>query len=198
MMSDDLDRFVEQDKKEYFAEIEIAEQKLREQMLNDVVRGNRAVCDVYCIPSHGHQAFFFKLFEDTDEYIALYAKTLIADHHGFRIAMYTFRDCVKAQDHNGSVGKIICGIKRLPKSDARIKGLINCLPAKTEWSKGEIILDGEHTVIRNHLPEEVKLLSYRSNARFLENDYSRSQQEFLEDLYLHIEDIIGNVLDHGS
>ena len=37
---------------------------------------------------------------DKKEYIILYAKTFIADRFGFHIAMYTFKDCVKA--HRGS------------------------------------------------------------------------------------------------
>lgn len=187
--------FVEQGQKEYFAEVEIAEQMLQEQKLNNIVRDDKLVCDVYCIPSHNHQAFFVKLFENEDEYVVLYAKTYIADLLGFHIAMYTFEDCVKAQSHNGSVGKIICGIKRLPKNNVIIKELISCLPTKNEWLKS-VIIDGEHTVIRNHLQEEIKLLSYRSNAQFSENDYSEAQKVFLEKLFLHIEDIIGNVLEY--
>lgn len=57
-MSDKFNHLVEQDKKEYFEEIEIAEQKLQKQMLNNIVRDAKLVCDVYCIPSHNHQAFF--------------------------------------------------------------------------------------------------------------------------------------------
>ncbi len=197
-MRDKFNRLVEQDQKEYFAEIKIAEEKLQEQMLNNIVRDDKLVCDVYCIPSHNHQAFFFKLFENEDEYVVLYAKTFIADRFGFHIAMYTFEDCVKAQNHNGSVGKIICGIKRFTKNNAIIKELICCLPIKTEWLKRVIMIDGEHTVIRNHLQEETKVLSYSSNAQFVENTYSENQKEFLENLFLHIEDIIGNVLDYES
>lgn len=194
-MNDKFNHLVEQDKKEYFEEIKIAEQKLQEQMLNNIVRDAKMICDVYCVPSHNHQAFFCKLFENEKEYIILYAKTFIADRFGFHTAMYTFEDCVKAQSHNGSVGKIICGIKRLPKNNVIIKELISCLPTKNEWLKS-VIMDGEHTVIRNHLQEEIKLLSYRSNAQFSENDYSEAQKVFLEKLFLHIEDIIGNVLEY--
>ena len=196
-MSDKFNHLVEQNKKEYLEEIKIAEQMLQEQMLNNIVQDDKLVCDVYCIPSHNHQAFFFKLFENDDEYVVLYAKTFIADRLGFHIAMYTFQDCVKAQNHNGSIGKIICGIKRLNKNNVIIKELISCLPIKTEWLK-RVIIDGEHTVIRNHLQEEIKLLSYSSNAQFLKNDYSETQKVFLENLFLHIEDIIGNVLDYES
>ena len=197
-MSDKFNHLVEQDKKEYFEEIEIAEQKLQEQMLNNIVRDAKLVCDVYCVPSHNHQAFFCKLFENEKEYIILYAKTFIADRFGFHIAMYTFKDCVKAQNHNGSVGKIICGIKRLSKNNVIIKELLSCLPSKTEWQKRVIMIDGEHTIVRNHLEEETKLLSYSSNAQFTENAYSEDQKVFLENLFLHIEDIIGNVLDYES
>ena len=197
-MSDKFNHLVEQDKKEYFEEIEIAEQKLQEQMLNNTVRDAKLVCDVYCVPSHNHQAFFCKLFENEKEYIILYAKTFIADRFGFHIAMYTFKDCVKAQNHNGSVGKIICGIKRLSKNNVIIKELLSCLPTKTEWQKRVIMIDGEHTIVRSHLEEETKLLSYGSNAQFTENAYSEDQKVFLENLFLHIEDIIGNVLDYES
>ena len=189
------DLLAERALKEYHEEIAVAERKLREQMLTDIVRDDKAVCDVYCIPSHGHQAFFFKLYENEDGYIALYAKTFVADRFGLT-AMCTFGDCVKAQEHNGSVGRIICGVKRFPKSDMMITRLVSCLPEETEWVESGMMLDGEHTVIRNHLQEEIKLLSYRSNARFVKNAYPEAQKAFLEDLFLHIEDLIGNVLDH--
>ena len=165
-------------------------------MLNNIVRDDKLVCDVYCIPSHNHQAFFVKLFENEDEYVVLYAKTFIADRLGFHIAMYTFEDCVKAQNHNGSVGKIICGVKRLAKNNVIIKELLSCLPLKTEWQKRVVMIDGERTIVRNHLHEETKLLSYSSNAQFTENAYTDEQKMFLENLFLHIEDIIGNVLDY--
>ncbi len=197
-MSDKFNHLLEQDKKEYFAEIEIAEQTLQEQMLNNIVGNAKLVCDIYCIPSHNHQAFFCKIFENEKEYIILYAKTFIADRLGFHIAMYTFKDCVKAQKHNGSVGKIICGTKKFNKNNQTINILIDCLPQQTEWQERGIMLDGEHTVIRNHLQKETKLLSYRSTAQFMENTYSEDQKVFLENLFLHIEDIIGNVLDYES
>lgn len=197
-MNDKFSCLDEQEKMKYFEEIEIVEQKFQEQMLNDIVCDAKLVCDVYCIPSHNHQAFFCKLFENENEYIILYAKTFIADRLGFHIAMYTFKDCVKAQNHNGSVGKIICGIKRLAKSNVIINELVSCLPSKTEWLKRVIMIDGEHTVVRNYLKGEMKLLSYGSNAKFLENDYTKTQKLFLENLYLHIEEIIGNVLDFES
>lgn len=195
-MNDKFGYLIEQDKIEYFEEIEIVERKFQEQMLNDVVCDAKLICDVYCIPSHNHQAFFCKMFESEKEYIVLYAKTYIADRFGFHIAMYTFMDCVKAQNHIGSVGKIICGIKRLTKNNAIISELICCLPAKTEWLKSVIMIDGEYTIIRNHLQEETRIISYSSDAQFLENDYTEVQRLFLENLFLHIEGIIGNVLDH--
>ena len=190
-MSDKINLFVEQEKKEYFAEIEIAEQKFSEQLLNIIVQDDQLVCDVYCIPSHNHQAFFFKLYERKDEYVVLYAKTLLVNHLGFHISMYKFSDCIKAQNHNGSVGKIICGIKLLSKDNKRIKELLYCLPTKTEWLK-RVIIDGEYTVIRNHLQEGTPLLSYSSNVKFVQNDYSKVQTNFLHNLFLHIENIIEN------
>ena len=196
-MNDKFNYLVEQDKKDYFEEIEIAEQKLQEQMLNSIVCNAKLVCDVYCIPSHNYQAFFCKLFENEKDYIILYAKTFIADRFGFHIPCYTFKDCIKAQNHNGSVGKIICGMKRFSKNNAIIKEIIMCLPIKTEWQKRAII-DGEHTVVRSYLQKDTKSLSYSSNAQFTENTYSEDQKVFLQNLFLHIENIIGNVLDYES
>jgi len=194
-MSTVFNRSVEQEKKEYSEEIEIAEQQLQAQLLNDIVRDAKLICDVYCVPSHNHQAFFCKLFENEKEYIILYAKTFIADHFGF-VAMYKFKDCIKAQNSNGFVGKIVCGIKKLSTSNATIKELLDCLPQKIEWQKRVAMLDGEHTVIRNHLQKETKVLSYYSTTVFSENDYSETQTIFLENLFVNIEGIIGNVLDY--
>ena len=60
------------------------------------------------------------------------------------------------------------------------------------------MIDGEYTVIRNYSQEETKLMSYSSGVQFLKNDYSEAQKLFLENLFLHIEDIIGNILDYES
>ena len=187
--------FFEQNLKEYFAEVDIAEHTFQEQKLNGIVKNLKIVCDIYCIPSHNHQAFFCKLFEDEKDYTILYAKTFIINRFGHQIAMYTFSDCVRAQNHNGSVGKIICGTIKLNKNNKTINQLIECLPQQNEWQKNGIMIDGVHTIIRNHQHKDVKLLSYASNVRCTENFYSEAQKVFLENLYLHIENIIGNVLD---
>lgn len=163
-------------------------------MFSSIVRGYQLVCDVYCIPSNNHQTFFFKLYRNEDEYIALYAKTLLIGLLGSHNHMCKFKKCIKAQN-NSQVGKIICGTRRISKNDAIIRELMECLPTKNEWHKQVITIDGEYTVIRNHLQEQTKTLSYGSNPNFLENNYSESQKEFLENLYMRVEDIIARSID---
>ena len=194
-MCKNINKLLYNNNKEYFEDIIIAEHALNELLLTCSVSLAELICDVYCIPSHNHQTFYMKLYQSEKDFIILYAKTFFADFAGFRSTMCSFKNCIDAQKHSASTGQIICGKKILSKSDATIKELISCLPLKTELIN-YIMLDGENTIIINHLQKQSTILSYSSNANFKLNQYSDNQKFFLNNLYIHIEKFIGNILDY--
>ena len=52
---------------EYIRDIEIVKNALKETHIGDVVKDRKLLCDVYCIPSHNHQAFYLQVY-DGEEY----------------------------------------------------------------------------------------------------------------------------------
>ena len=176
-------------------DIAIAQEALAQSKLPGTV-SDPLLCDVYCIPSHNHQAFYLQIYGG-EEYTLLYAKTLITDFYGNRIVMYPFRDAQKADRHAARRGDIYCGMKKLRLDDPTITTLMACLPKEDidEHPKGWII-DGVTTVIRDFRQGPPRILSYHT-TEWLENvPYGEAEKQFLNDLFLHIEDIIGNILDH--
>ena len=176
-------------------DIEIAQKALEESLLFSLVKNRPLLCDVYCIPSHNHQAFYLQVYGGS-EYILLYAKTLISDFRGHRIAMYTFKDVLKADKHIANKGDIYCGSKKLPLNNATINRLLQCVPSVNEnCLDTKMIIDGVCTVIRNHQHNPPVILGYCNSQQIVQNALSHEQANFMEDLYLHIEKIIGNLLD---
>lgn len=178
---------------EYIEDIAIAEDAIRKQKLDLLVNKQNIICDVYCIPSHNHQAFYLKLFEEDSNFTLLYAKTFVADHLGLHTAMYRFKTSSEKEKHNAHVGKIICGIKHLSKSNSTINRLKDCLPTQTEWhQKTDFVIDDVHITIRNFTHSATPMITYGYDPYFEKNEYSNVQKEFLENLYLYIEEIIDN------
>lgn len=176
-------------------DITIAQVALEQSLLTNTVADRPLLCDVYCIPSHNHQAFYLQVYGGS-EYTLLYAKTLISDFRGNDIAMYTFADALKADEHIAYKGDIYCGMKHLPLNDPTILQLLQCLPSKEENCLADgIIIDGVRTVIGNHQCSYPVMLGYHDSCQIKLNSMSQEQAAFMDDLYLHIEKIIGNLLD---
>lgn len=179
---------------ESLSDIAIAQNALEQSLLVNAVVGCRLLCDVYCIPSHNHQAFYLQVYGGT-KYTLLYAKTLISDFLGGNNAMYTFADALEANDHAAKKGAIYCGIKHLPSDDGTISRLLSCLPSEEECcNEHGIVLDGVHTVIRNHQYNPPVVLEYNDSRQIERNKVTQEQKDFMNDLYLRIEEIIGNLI----
>ena len=176
-------------------DIAIAQAALEKSLLTKTIADRPLLCDVYCIPSHNHQAFYLQVYGGS-EYTLLYAKTLISDFRGIDIAMYTFKDALKADGHVAYKGDIYCGMKRLPTSDTTITQLLQCLPTEEEncLNNGAVI-DGVRTVVRNHRCDPPVVLGYLNSCQIKRNVMSQEQVDFMDDLYVHLEKIIGNLLD---
>ena len=181
------------DYKYCFDDILIAQQAINDSLLLYAVVDDELLCDIYCIPSHNHQAFYVQVYRG-DKFTLLFAKTHIVDHLGLDCVMYTFEDALKADKHIAYRGDIYCGMKQIPLSDKTMSLLLQSLPIHNELISGGIIIDGVTTLIRNHQHEPPIVLGYRDAAAITANPLSDEQKDFLDDLYLHIEQIIGNLL----
>lgn len=176
---------------EYIQDIEIAQNALKESFIDVIVKERDLLCDVYCIPSHNHQAFYLQIY-DGNEYALIFAKPCIQDAAGC-IVMYPFEWTIQANKHTVKKGDIYCGIKYIPKNNLTINKLIDCLPTMDEWSSVDITIDGYTTIIRNYKLKDKPLLGYRNAKKIKHLQLSNKQIEFMDDLYIHIEDIIGNL-----
>lgn len=149
---------------------------------------------MYAIPSHNHQAFYLQIYVG-DNYTLLYAKTRITDFLGNAIAMYTFKDSLKSDVHKAKTGDIYCGMKHISLDNMIIKKLLECLPTKNEICIDDnVILDGVCTIIGNYQSIPPSVVAYYDSCQIKQNKISHEQAEFMNDLYLYIEQIIGNLL----
>ena len=178
----------------YDADIAIAQLALKKSLLDTVVSNRQLLCEVYCIPSHQDQAFYVQIY-DGDEYTLLYAKPYISDYTGLDIVMYEFGEAILADMHPARIGAIYCGIKHIPKDNKYISMLTDCLPLYNEFARPDgFIVDGVFTLIRNDRLSPPAVLAYKTPDSISVNQYSIGKKVFLENLHLHIESIIGNLL----
>ncbi|MDD6175967.1 MAG: hypothetical protein PUC59_09465 [Firmicutes bacterium] len=176
-------------------DIVIAQSALEQSLLTGTVINRPMLCDAYCIPPHNHQAFYLQVYGGR-AYTLLYAKPMISDCRGNGIVMYPFKDAVKADEYIACRGDICCGIRHLPLNDPTIIQLLQCLPkAEENCLEDGIIIDGACTVVRNNQLNPPVILGYHDGFQIKLNPMTQEQTGFLNDLYLHIEGVIGNLLD---
>lgn len=179
----------------YLDDIKIAQYALENSKLDTIVQGRTLLCEIYSIPAHQHQSFYAQIY-DGEAYTILYAKPYISDYHGHNIAMCLFADAIKADKHPAKKGDIYCGIKHVPKDNKIVSMLTECLPKHDEIaSVNGFIIDGVFTLIRNNQTVSPALLAYKTIDTISVNRYTDVQKAFLEDAYIYIESIIGNILD---
>ena len=179
--------------KDCLNDISIAKQALSESLLDVTVPSNSLIFEVYCLTSF-NQTFYLQVY-DGEQYTLLFAKPLLRTHHGLSSSSASFRSVVKAENHPAYRGDIYCGMKLLPKNNETISTLIKCLPAITEvLPESTITIDGNTTLIINHISNEPATLYFRNEASFEINAYFEEDARFLHNLYLHIEDLIGNLI----
>ena len=176
-------------------DIALAQTALHQSKLFAAVQNRPLIGDVYCLPSHQHQSFYLQIFGGED-FLLLYAKPFISTFWGQHIVMYSFTASMQADQHPARKGVICCGIKHLPVGSSYITTLLGCLPLQDEYAASDkFIIDGNLTVIRNHQTPASRTLLYHDAADITCNSYSPEQKVFLDHLYLHTEDLLGNLLD---
>ena len=178
----------------YLRDIEIANSELAEKHF--FADPKSVICEIYALPSHNHQTFFGKLISERGFYKIIYAKA-IQNSIWFSepIYMYRFEEAKQFENHPMKKGRIVCRAKLIEKSV--INRLLPALekldvsqPADTvepsaEASFTSVVLY-ENGVRSKHViytdPEKLVFLDGADNADAV---------DFLRNLYLIIEKIIG-------
>lgn len=135
---------------QFLMDIEFAKQEIYQLKLNQCFSGQDCICELYCIPSHNHQAYYLQVYQITNRYEAIYAKTIVHDCLGNMIKMYPFHWTKEAASRPDTVGKIVCGCSRLSEtSSQRLSCILETLPWKSFWDTDScVVLDGVWQIIR--------------------------------------------------
>lgn len=175
-------------------DIAIARDELAKSKLVKAIQ-DPLLCDVYCIPSHNHQAFYLQVYGGQC-YTLLYAKTYYDDYLALGgSVMYPFHYVFEANKHNSKKGDIYFGMIILPKDHSTIKQLMCCLPKHNEIQFQEhMVLDGQATIVRDYQNNTIITLVYQDANDIKINELSSEQRAFMDNLHVHLESIIGNLL----
>ena len=183
---------------EIIKDVEIANKTLIDLNLDVVVSNHKLLCEVYCLTPFHWQSFYLKIY-DGDEYVLQYAKPYFKDFRGLESVSLTFQSVSEAENHPACRGKIFCGIKKLDKDNSVINMLLGCLPEENEIDERQgIFIDGIITLLVNHKLESPVALYYRDADKIILNSYTEEKKVFLDNLYEHIEEIIGNLRVHDK
>lgn len=178
----------------YLRDIEIANRELVEK--NFHADPKSVICDVYVLPSHNHQTFYGKMISERGFYKIIYAKA-IQNSIWFSepIYMYRFDEAKRFENHPMKKGHIVCRAKLMDKS--LINRLLFTAEMLSEKQPDDAVsedLDGVFTAIRLYEGGRVSRKIMYTDAHKLEfrdKADKREAVEFLENLYLSVEKIIG-------
>lgn len=179
---------------DYLRDVMVANRELAEK--NFAPDPASVICDIYVLPSHNHQTFYGKIIADHGFYKIIYAKA-IQNSIWFSepIYMYRFEEAKRFEDHPMKKGRIVC------RATVMDKALINRL-----LFTAEKLADKQPVEAVNPDPESVftavciydkgslkrKILFTEPNLlKFREEADKKEASEFLGNLYLSIEKIIG-------
>ena len=147
------------------------------------------IAELYCIPSHNHQAFYVILNKSNNEFQLTYIKpNIYLNGNQESIKMYSFETCKRAETHPVTDGRFVIGIKKISANTIyRFQTLFLNLPDKYLFEDKGIYIDGVLQGIRlfGENPKEV----FYHDANQI-NGLSREQADFFDNLYLEIEKII--------
>lgn len=137
---------------------------------------------------------------DGTEYTLQYVKPYIKNALGIESVSVTFDNVLKAEVHSVCEGKFICGLKKFKKDNPIINSLIQCLPLVDEIHEPPMLaIDGiTNVVINKALTPETTLFFRSHEIEFCNNKYSEESAEFLNNLFVHIENLIGNAANRDK
>lgn len=177
----------------YQRDIQIAQTELALCVFSEA---NKTVCDVYSLPSHNHQTFYCRFVNENGFIKIEYAKA-VQNSIWFAepIYMYRFEEAKTFTDHPIRNGRIICGKKIVRYS--LLEQLMQILDSLSDEQPSDLVdpaIDSELTAIRvyeqNRVVREI-LYTDAEKLNFRGNDTNREKTEYMRDLHLYIEKIIG-------
>ncbi len=179
---------------EYLQDIEVANNELIEK--NFFADPKSMICDIYVLPSHNHQTFYGKLTAERGFYKIIFAKA-IQNSIWFSepIYMYRFEEAKRFENHPMKKGRIICRAKLMDK--ALINRLLFTVEKLSERQPAETVLptlDGVFTAVRmyeNGIVSRKIMYTDPEKLSFRDNAGNQEALDFLGNLYLYIEKIIG-------
>lgn len=169
---------------------------LTEIQLNFDTDQKKAICDIYSLPSHNHQTFFCRIANENGFIKLIYAKA-VQNSIWFSepIYMYRFEEAKNFVDHPIRHGRIYCGKKIVQHGIA--DRLLNILKGLSGEQPADLVtptVDADLTVITLYDKGETVLeISYTDAGKltFRTDDTDSNDIEYLRDLHLRIEEIIG-------
>ena len=160
------------------------------------IDNTKTICDIYSLPSHNHQTFYCKLVNENGFNKIIYAKA-IQNSIWFSdpIYMYRFEEAKNFIDHPIRHGRICCGKKIVQHGIA--DRLLNILKELADEQPDDLVtptVDAELTVITLHQNGKVvREIAYTDAEKlmFKDGETDNDDVEYLRDLHLKIEEIIG-------
>lgn len=155
-----------------------------------------SICDIYSLPSHNHQTFFCKIASENGFIKLFYAKA-IQNSIWFSepIYMYRFEEAKNFIDHPIRHGRIICGKKIIQQGIAdRITEIFRQLSSDQPDDLVTPTVDADLTVLTlRDNGKVIREIAYTDAEKlvFQSEDTDSGNAEFLRDLHLKIEEIIG-------
>lgn len=178
----------------YLQDVEIADKELAGK--NFYADPKSVICDIYVLPSHNHQTFYGKFVSERGFYKIVYAKA-IQNSIWFSepIYMYRFEEARRFENHPMKKGRIVCRAKLMEKSV--INHLLLALEKFDECQSADAVqpsIDGTFTAIRlyeNGAASREVMYTDPEKLAFRDSDANTETLEFMRNLYLTIEKIIG-------
>lgn len=177
----------------YQRDVQIAQTELALCVFSEA---SETVCDVYSLPSHNHQTFYCR-FINENGFIKIEYSKAVQNSIWFSepIYMYRFEEAKMFADHPIRNGRIVCGKKIIRYSFLeQLTQIVNKLSDNQPDDLVDPCLDSELTAIRiyeqNKIIREI-LYTDSEKLNFREEDAQGKYAEYMRDLHLYIEKIIG-------
>lgn len=177
----------------YLEDIEIARKEIAGMKL---FPEETILCDLYALPSHNFQTYYAMIYEHSGYWEMIYARTEFyagISPYNEPIRMYTFSDNKEAGRYPGFDGRIITGMKHIPREVGLLLADIaeNIPNEKYILKEDSVVIDGVFQAIRvfegNNVTKEIV---YHDAKRIPLKGHSEYLTEELCSLYIKIGDLI--------
>lgn len=176
-------------------DIEIARKEITDVKL--FPEGN-IICDLYALPSHNFQTYYAMIYEHSGHLEMVYARTefyTCVSPYNEPIRMYSFSDNKEAGQYPGLDGRIITGIRHIPKeAELLIADITETLPDEKHIFREDTgCIDGVIQAIRVFKGNTIMKEAVYHDAEWIPlKDHREHLTEGLRNLYLTMGDLMGS------